>query len=200
MSIRNRLIAFSSSLIAALALAVPAFASEISVDTVILVAKPALKHRLYRASILIAKPMSGGRHVGFIINKPTEYTLGKLFPEHEPSQKVSDPIFLGGPVSTGIIFAMVQREESPGGRSMQLAPGLFLASEREVVDRIIEDEPQRARFYAGFVIWRPGELDAEVKQGMWYVRDVDNELMRRPSTEGLWEELLKRSQVESDKI
>src|SRR2546430_1513442 len=78
---------------------------------------------LYGASILIAKPIGDARHVGFIMNKPTNMTLGKLFPKHGPSQKVIDPVYLGGPMGPEVIFAMVKDAKSPGGRSMQLANG-----------------------------------------------------------------------------
>jgi putative AlgH/UPF0301 family transcriptional regulator len=60
------------------------------------------------------------------------------------------------------------------------------------VDRIIESGGEHARFVAGLVIWRPGELADEIKRGAWYVLDPEAELaMREP--EGLWEELVGRS-------
>jgi len=48
------------------------------------------------------------------------------------------------------------------------------------------------------VAWQPGELRSEVEQGAWYVLEPDAALvMRKP--EGLWEELVRRSQ-RMDKI
>ena len=85
-------------------------------QTVLLVAKRNLRDRLYGASILIAKPIGDERHVGFIMNKPTNLTLGKLFPKHGPSQKVIDPVYLGGPTGPEVIFAIVKDAKSPGGR------------------------------------------------------------------------------------
>ena len=64
-------------------------------ETVLLVAKRQLKDRIYGNTILIARPLGDERHVGFIVNKPTTMTLGKLFPKHLPSQKVVDPVYLG---------------------------------------------------------------------------------------------------------
>src|SRR5581483_10727526 len=86
------------------------------------VAKRNLRDRLYGASILIAKPIGDERHVGFIMNKPTNLTLGKLFPKHGPSQKVIDPVYLGGPTGPEVIFAIVKDAKSPGGRSMSSPP------------------------------------------------------------------------------
>src|SRR5712692_8402963 len=64
---------------------------------VILVAKPELRDELYGSSILVVTPLGGDQHVGFIVNRPTGVTLGRLFPEHAAAQKVIDPVYLGGP-------------------------------------------------------------------------------------------------------
>jgi putative transcriptional regulator len=172
--------------------AAPALAAEPDDEAVILVAKPALRDALYGATILVTKPIGNGQHIGFIVNKPTRMTLGKLFPQHAPSQKVTDPVYLGGPVSTELIFALVQRRESPGRRAMQVMPELYLVLDRELVDRIIEGEPEHARFFAGMVLWRPGELRSEIERGFWNVLDADAKLILRKPTEGMWEELVKR--------
>jgi putative AlgH/UPF0301 family transcriptional regulator len=159
---------------------------------VMLVAKPELGE-FYRGTVLFARPIANGQHVGFIINRPTPVTLSKLFPEHAPSQKVVDPVFLGGPVYSNMIFAVVQGTTSPGGRSVPLLDDMFLATDVETVDRIIEQDAHHARFIAGLVAWQPGELEHEVKSGFWYVLEPDPDLVFRKSTDGLWEELVRRS-------
>ena len=175
----------------------PARAVEPADEPVILVAKPALRDRLYRGTILIARPLRSGQHVGFIVNRPTPVKLGTLFPDHGPSQKVVEPIYLGGPVSIEVLFALVQRKDSPGKRAMQLTPDLYLVVDRDLVDHIIESEADHARFYAGVVLWAPGELDAEIERGFWYVDDADVGLVLRKSTDGMWEELVKRLEQRS---
>lgn len=160
----------------------------------ILVARPELQDQLYGASILITKPMPDGSSLGFILNKPTPLTLGQLFPEHMPSLKVRDPIFLGGPVGTEVVFALVKRPDSPGEGALQVAPDLYLAIEADTVDRIIEKESDHARFLVGMVVWRPGELQDEMKRGLWYELKTDASLVTGKKTEGLWEELVRRSE------
>jgi putative transcriptional regulator len=168
-------------------------------EPIILVAKPELRDRLYGSSILVVTPLGGDQHVGFIVNRPTTTSLGTIFPEHGPSREVVDPVYLGGPTGTQLIFAMVQRPDSPGGKSLAVMPGLFVAFDAEVVDRIIESESDHARFMAGLVAWQPGELRAEIEAGAWYVLAPDPALaMREP--EGLWEELVRRSQRAANTI
>jgi putative transcriptional regulator len=185
--------------ILAIAWASPARAADLD-DSIILVAKRQLQDKLYGSTILIARPIGAERHVGFIINKPTQVTLGKLFPTHEPSRKVTDPVFLGGPVSPEVIFALVQGRESPGGRSLKILDDLYLAIDSDVVDRVIEKQPARARFFAGMVLWRPGELDDEIKRGLWYLQDPKADMVLRKPTDGMWEELLGRAERKANSI
>jgi putative AlgH/UPF0301 family transcriptional regulator len=183
-----------------LALCAPlAWSGEVD-QTVVLVAKRNLSDRIFGSTILVARPIGEGRHIGFIVNKPTTMTLGKLFPKHIPSQKIVDPVYLGGPTGAEVIFAMVKGQASPGGRSLQLAPGLFVAFDSEIVDRIIESQPQQARFFAGMVMWQPHELQEELKRGLWHVLEPEPALMLRKSTDGLWEELVSRAERRANTI
>lgn len=163
-------------------------------QSVILVAKRDLHDRIYGSTIIVAKPLGGERHIGFIMNKPTNLTLGKLFPNHGPSQKVVDPVYLGGPMGPDVIFAMVKDQTNPGGHSLRIGPGVFLAYDSKVVDRIIETESQKARFFAGMVMWQPNELHEEVNRGLWYVLDLTPDLLLRKPTDGLWEDLVSRAE------
>ena len=173
----------------------PAHAAD-PTATVMLVATPKLADPIYRASVLVASPLADGRFVGFIINKPTRLTLGQAFPEHAPSKKVVDPIFLGGPEQANKLFALVQREMSPGRGSMRLSPDLFLVLAGDTVDQVIEQDAEHARFLFGAVIWQPGELDSEIKRGAWYVEEPDTKVMMRKETGKLWLELLRRRGVD----
>ncbi|HEX6318910.1 MAG TPA: YqgE/AlgH family protein [Burkholderiales bacterium] len=170
----------------------PASANELE-RPLALVATPELRDPVYGRTVLLVKPFGRDQHLGFIVNRPTNLTLGKIFPEHGPSQKVPDPVFLGGPFDAGVIFALVARRDSPGGNSVEIAPGLFAAHEAATVDRIIEANPDDARFVAGLVIWRPGELRREIEIGAWQVRDADPGLALR-DPKGLWEELVQPSE------
>ncbi|HZM36809.1 MAG TPA: YqgE/AlgH family protein [Burkholderiales bacterium] len=169
-------------------------------ETVVLVAKRNLQDKIYGSTILFAKPLGAERHVGIILNKPSRTTLGKLFPEHAPSQKIADPVFLGGPYGREVIFALVQSTRSPGGRSFQITPELYLAFDSSIVDRIIEKEHEQARFFAGLVVWQEGELRAEIQRGVWYVLDAQTELLLKKKTDGLWEELVRRFERKANTI
>ena len=163
---------------------------ENAADTLILVARPQVQDAIYGASVIVARSLQDGTYIGFMLNKPTTMTLGKLFPKDRPATGVADAVFLGGPESMNVIFALVARHGTPGAGSIEIAPDLFLAINGEVVDRIIASEAGHARFFAGVVIWRPGELNEELKRGLWYELEPDAGLVLRKQTAGMWEELV----------
>ena len=179
--------------------------AEDSDKTLLLVAKRALKDPLYSSTILLAKPMPDGTHVGFILNRPTTMKLGEAFPEHEASKRIADPIFLGGPADVNLVFAVVaghDRSRDDGSRddSLLLTPELSLAYSGGTVDRIIESESDRARFFLGLVVWRSGQLDDELKRGLWHVKEPEAKLVLRKKTDGLWDELVRESEVKAEMI
>src|SRR2546423_3161627 len=176
--------------LAAAALALPAPAQD---EAMILVAHPAFRDVEYRQTVLIAAPAPNGGHVGVILNRPTKRSLGSLFPEHEPSKKVLDPVYYGGPFSRGALVALVKSDQSPGAGSVPLMKDLYLAFRANIIDHVIESTPNEARYYVGYVGWRPGELRSEIERGLWSVLDADIDMVFRKDTEGLWEELLQSS-------
>ncbi len=162
-------------------------------EPLILVARPEVDAPRYRSTVLVVTPLGDDRHAGFIVNRPTELTLAKVVPEYAAAKKISAPVYLGGPELQGIIFALVQRASSPGANAFEVIPGLYAAHDVDVVQRIIESEPHSARFVAGMVTWRAGELRAEIDAGAWYALKPDAARVMSPH-HGLWEELVRRAQ------
>jgi putative AlgH/UPF0301 family transcriptional regulator len=143
------------AVIGSMLFSLPALA-QLHDDAVILVAHPAFRDMDYRQTVLIAAPVPNGGHVGVILNRPTKRSLGSLFPEHEPSKKVLDPVFYGGPFSRGALVALVKADKAPGQGSVPLMKDLYLAFRANTIDHVIETTPNEARYFVGYVGWRPG--------------------------------------------
>ena len=124
-----------------------AYARDPLTQPVILVATPELRGETYAGSVLIVTPIGAGQHIGLIINRPTPMRLSQMFPDHEPSRKVTEPVFLGGPENLEVLFVLVQRQRNEGANAIELTPGLYLEMERKNVDHAIENEHERARFF-----------------------------------------------------
>ncbi len=186
----RKVLALLATLAGLLVQAAPALAQD---DAILLIAHPAFRDLEYRQTVLLAAPAPNGGHVGVIINRPTRRSLGSLFPEHEPSKKVAEPVFYGGPFSRGALVALVKSDHTPGPGTVLLMKNLYLAFRANTIDQVIEATPNEARYFVGYVGWRPGELKAEVDRGLWSVLNADVDTVFRKDTDGLWEELLQQT-------
>lgn len=178
-----------------LALTAPVHAADSgSGDMKFLVARPGLQDAVYGAAILVARSLPSGSTVGIILNKPTPVTVGELFPEHRATLNTEAFVYFGGPMNLNVLFALVERDQSPGAESMRIAPNLYLVVDRAGVEKIIESGAEHTRFVAGMVMWGPGELKAEMKRGLWYEIEGDAGQVLGQH-DGLWEELVQQVEV-----
>jgi putative transcriptional regulator len=142
-------------------------------------------------------PTPNGWRVGVILNRPTPMTMGRLFPDFAPALVVKEPVYFGGPAGTNTVVAAYRGEKPDGKAIMAMAEGVYLVIDAEVIDQIIEKTPDAARYYAGLVAWEPGELEAEIKQGMWHTKPLTAEVMFRKDVSGLWLELSATARMKS---
>ena len=111
-------------------------------------------------------------------------------PRGHESPANEQPRPLGGPEMVESIFAMVRRD--PGLAALHLFGEFYVTAAADAVDRIIEQTPNEARYFAGFVGWQRGELASELEAGYWLVTEPDAALLSRKDTGAMWEELVKR--------
>jgi putative transcriptional regulator len=159
--------------------------------SLVLVARPQYTGPVYERTVLLVSPFGADQHYGFIVNRPTVFKLGDLFPDDESSKRVMSPVFLGGPVFYRVLFALVRG--APARGCVLMMPRLCAFFDAPAVERIIATPSARARFFTGFVIWRPGELNSELARGMWHALEPDASLVTR-EPHGLWEEFVRRAQ------
>ena len=169
-------------------------------EPMMLVAQPDVQGPIFEGAILLVKPMPDGGHIGFILNRRTTATMGELFPDDEASKKVADPLYLGGPNGYNRVFAMVDKRDTAGKDAVQMIPGVFLVSDAKEIDRVISSDPEHARFFLGMVTWEPGQLADELDRGFWYVDQADAKVVLEKKTDGLWEELVRRSEAKAHSI
>ena len=162
-------------------------------DTVFLVAHPAFRDAGYFHTVLIAAPIPSGGHIGVILNRPTKDSLTRFFPDHEPSKNVTDPVRYGGPFSPGALVAVVKSETNLGAGTLKLMSNLYIAFRATIIDKVIETTPNEARYFIGFVGWRPGELKSEVDRGLWAVVNANPDTVFQKDTSGLWEDMIAQT-------
>jgi putative transcriptional regulator len=146
----------------------------------------------YSQAVLVVMPQ-GAEHVGFIINRVTRTTVAAAFPDEPDAAKVDEPIYLGGPRNTQALFALVRSD--PGEGSRRLFGEVFLAVSSDALDRVLRESPQKARYFAGFATWGPGELQREIARGAWFPAKPDEGMLFHSHPAYMWAALQPRPQA-----
>ena len=140
-------------------------------------------------TVVVAAPLPDGGHVGFIINRPTGLKLDTLLPDSDSAHAVVDPVYLGGPLHTDTLFVLAHAAPDGPDGAIPLLPDLFVVFDADSIDRIIDQNPNEARYFVGIFVWPPGELDNEVRAGTWGVKPLDTNAVFRKQPNHLWSEL-----------
>jgi len=173
------------------------FSSDAQADqgerVTVLVANPGFDDAAYARSVIVLQ-RDGSEEVGVMINRPSDYELGDVL-DVPAAEKAADPLYSGGPYLPQQLIALIRDDKSPGAGSMQLAHGLHLSIRGAGIEHALERSPGMARYYAGLVLWRPGELAEELKRGLWLKLEVPLDTVFRRDPANLWEELLLAAQA-----
>ncbi|MBI3597495.1 MAG: YqgE/AlgH family protein [Nitrospirae bacterium] len=111
---------------------------------------------------------------GLIINRPTDIPLVQAIPDLEGTEKLSKPIYFGGPVSTNLMLVLLRSDSSLEGARKILGNIYFTASRKILTDALGNPDPdKKVRVYAGYSGWAPMQLDAEFVRGDWVIKDAD---------------------------
>ncbi len=159
----------------------------------VLVANRGFDDAAYAQAVVVLQ-RDGSEEVGVIINRPSDYALANVL-DAPAAAKAPDPLYSGGPFMSQQLMALIRDEKNPGEGSMQLARGLYLSIGAAVLERAVERSPGTARYYAGLVLWQPGELADELKRGLWLKLEVPLDTVFRRDATGLWDELLLAAQA-----
>jgi putative transcriptional regulator len=166
----------------------------INPNGVFLVATPGLLDPNFRHSVILVTQASDGSTVGFIINRPGRRSLAQILPENEVLKRFTEPLYLGGPVEAGGLFAVFRARENPPG-ALRVLGDVSFAMHPAVVEMLLHTPPEPVRFFNGYAGWAPGQLAAEMERGGWYVLNADADSVFRKDMEPLWDELVRRARA-----
>ena len=135
--------------------------------------------------------------MGVIINRPSDVKLATVLPEIKPLRRRPDTIYLGGPVLTNHVLLLIRSSKAPADALLvfgDVYASSSLATLRHALER--QGPENLFRACAGHAGWAPGQLEAEVERGDWYVTGADVDMLFTKSPKQLWQTLMPH--VEGD--
>jgi putative AlgH/UPF0301 family transcriptional regulator len=164
--------------------------------SMLLVAAPGAQGAYSRTALLVVP--GGGGHAGFILNRSSDVKLAAVLPGNPLAAKVAAPVSFGGPLGSKVVYAMVRSD--PGEGAKRIFGDVFMTTGARTLDRIVEQMPEEARFFAGMVVWLPGELESQIESGEWIVTRPDASLVFHRDPAAMWGELVARLGKDSAQI
>lgn len=144
-----------------------------------------------RAVVLLLQHAPGEGAAGVVLTRPSGTPLGEVLPGWHDLAAQPAVVFGGGPVQRESAVGLARARPGTGG-SPTFAP-LALPTIGTVDLHVPPGDALLAvRVFAGYAGWSPGQLEAEVEQGAWWVLDAlpGDAFAERP--EQLWRQVLRR--------
>jgi len=119
-----------------------------------------------RSIILLADHTQEGS-IGFILNKPLNYTIKELIPEIDSNFKV----YNGGPVEQDNLY-FIHKIPEIIPNSIEISLGIYWGGDfNKVVELIANDkiDDSDIRFFLGYSGWDSTQLENELKLNSWLV-------------------------------
>jgi putative transcriptional regulator len=147
------------------------------------------------AVILLAEFNDVGA-VGIVVNRRSDITVARVFPNLTPTPASAGQAFLGGPVEKTRPMVLLRASASPA-EARRVLDGVYLLTVREAVESAVSSNavPGRLRVYLGYAGWGPGQLEAETAEGVWHVLAGDAEAVFDPDPSSTWQRQIARTEV-----
>src|SRR5439155_4523060 len=130
------------------------------------------------------------RQGGTLLNRPTTMWLADHEPRWPGANKLTAPLYSGGPVMRQVVLALYVSDETPKGAAFHVLPRVYLTMHPANIEPLVAQGAARMRLYAGFSGWAPRQLENEMDSGSWYVLPANEALLFRKDTASMWAELV----------
>ncbi len=154
----------------------------------LLIAEPSILGDLsFNRSVILLADHNEEGSIGFILNKPLDYTISDLIPEIDASLK----IYNGGPVEQDNLYFIHKIPESIPN-SIEISHGIFWGGDFNIVKELINEgklNNNDIRFFLGYTGWETDQLTSELISNTWIVtKNIYAESIIEKSDLTFWKE------------
>ena len=155
----------------------------------LLIAGPNLFDPNFRRTILLIGEHNEEGALGVVLNRPTPATVRDVVPPLAELAGGDELLFVGGPVQpeSAVLLAEFENPDAADLLVFDSIGFLMGAVEIEAIREV-----RRARVFAGYAGWGPGQLETELEQDSWIVDSPLPGDVFTTEPERLWSSVLRR--------
>jgi len=163
----------------------------------LLVASRDLADPNFAETVVLLVHYDGQDVVGLILNRRTGMPLSQVLDDLKAARDRSDPVYLGGPLETRLVFALLRSSAQIVGAE-PIFGEVYLISARTLFDQTISAQPGPGVFhvYLGYAGWSVDQLRKEVALGAWFIFPADASTVFNPDPDSLWSQMIRKTELQ----
>ncbi len=134
--------------------------------------------------------------VGLILNRRTEVPLSRVLEGFKAAKDRSDPVYLGGPVDTPAVFALLNSSAKLAGAE-HIFGKVYMISTKPLFEQALSARPDPGVFhvYLGYAGWDNEQLQQEVEAGAWFIFQADAGTVFNSDPASLWSQMIRKTEL-----
>ena len=135
--------------------------------------------------------------VGLVLNRRTHVPLSQALEGLKGTKDRSDPAYLGGPVDTSVVFALLHSPAKIEGAE-HVFSGVYLISAKTLLEQTVSTRPDPGVFhvYLGYAGWNEDQLRKEVELGGWFIFPGDVSTVFNSDPDSLWLKMIRKTELQ----
>jgi len=135
--------------------------------------------------------------LGLVLNHRTDVPLSRVLDTLKAAKDRSDPVYLGGPLETAAVFALLQSPAKPEGAE-RVFGGVYLINSKPLFEQTVSAQPKPDVFhvYLGYAGWTQDQLRQEVELGAWFVFPAEASTVFNADPDALWPEMIRKTEMQ----
>ena len=153
----------------------------------LLIANGNLMDPNFRRTVIVVTEHSEDGAMGLVLNRPATVTVEEAAPALTGLVPAGSPIYVGGPVQPEAAIVLADLATFDVESKIVIGTIGMLAGFDGLANGI-----KRARVFAGYAGWGPGQLESEAEEDAWIIEDALPADIFTDEPERLWSRVLQR--------
>jgi putative transcriptional regulator len=151
----------------------------------LLISSPLLQDPNFRRTVVLMTHHDDEGAMGLVLSRPSEIRVADAVPELAdlPGDEL---VYVGGPVQPEAVVVLVEHESEP---ELPIVGNIAFMQADADVDEL---DTVRARVFAGYSGWGPGQLEGELDESSWIVVPAEPDDAFAADPDELWRTVLQR--------
>jgi len=158
----------------------------------VLISEPFMLDEYFKRSVVFLTEHNEEGSVGFVLNKILDVQLDELINDFP---NFNTEVHMGGPVQSSNLYYLHNKGNLIDD-SIKVMEGVYWNGSFEKLKEGIKDgriQEEDVIFFLGYSGWEHEQLENEIKENSWLVKEINADLLFERSEEDLWKRILKSS-------